>query len=477
MAIGLSSKSIKEFLTASSAGLRAFFRRSKVPLLLLVYPVFAWLLIVTAPPMEGLPEFAQELIEPLTMTIYTLMGIGLGYCIAVPLWASRYRRRPALLPRALKRGLYATFAFIALLLPAQALVLAFSIHISGSQELWIWSLFVLGGSIAATVILLRSGLRDKPGIYATLRVKRLELSEHPRLAQTMQDLSEALQAPLPRHIVAGLQPETLTVAGTVFCPDGELEGGVLCLSLPLARITSMAEFSAVVGENMLALHASGNEARLDLQSNVEQARQVVSNLQASLDHWRWFPKYFLHPYFIALRFVPVAAMKFHLYLGKEIVVFLVNQFLESRSYADGMLMMTAHQLSSAHAGRVEVLTGLMKEASLSLGAHFALWNENGSLHPLGDVEHKIREQYTSFTVDVSQPSQWRHPVLAWKHLELRCQLSRLSLQWCLQMAKDVAPAPSALSLFENVAELENQLLEILDKPFVMAKQRAAGEAG
>src|SRR5271166_2980451 len=92
---------------------------------------------------------------------------------------------------------------------------------------------------------------------------------------------------------------------------------------------------------------------------------------------------------IVLRLVPVAAMKFHLYLGKEIVVFLVNQFLESRSHVDSILGVLAHQLSSAHMRRVEVVSGLIKEATLSLGARYALWNEQGPLHPLGEVGIKI----------------------------------------------------------------------------------------
>ena len=201
---------------------------------------------------------------------------------------------------------------------------------------------------------------------------------------------------IPGHVVVGLQPETLGLIGTVFCPDGELDGGVLCLSLPFARITSLAEFRAVVGEHMLALHTCGGEARLDLQSHVEQARQVVMSLQASIKEWGWMPKHFLHPYYIVLRLVPVAAMKFHLYLGKEIVVFLVNQFLESRSHVDNILGVIAHQLSSAHMRRVEVVSGLIKEATLSLGARYALWNEQGPLHPLGEVGIKIHEQNPTF---------------------------------------------------------------------------------
>jgi hypothetical protein len=79
--------------------------------------------------------------------------------------------------------------------------------------------------------------------------------------------------------------------------------------------------------------------------------------------------------------------------------------------------------------------------------------------------------------DVSFPSSWRNPHAAWQHLKQRCDLSQLSLNWCLQMAKEVCPEPSARSLFDNPAELEVQLLDIVTSPLVMTNRRATGAAG
>jgi hypothetical protein len=239
---------------------------------------------------------------------------------------------------------------------------------------------------------------------------------------------------------------------------------------------SIAEFSALAGDALPQLYASTWQRRTELQSTIEGARQVVTNLQVSMQEWRWYPKYFLHPYFVILRFVAVAAIRFHLYLGKEIVIFFVSQFLESRSYADTMHMVETHHVSSASVGRVQVLSALIKEAALSMGMRWQLWRDGAALHPLGEVMHLVLEQHPNFTADLSFPTPWRNPDVAWGHLQLRSDLSQLSLNWCLQMAKEVSPEPSAASLFDDPAGLERELVEIVNSPYVVAKQRAAGAA-
>jgi hypothetical protein len=228
---------------------------------------------------------------------------------------------------------------------------------------------------------------------------------------------------------------------------------------------------------LIGAHAALKEARTDLQSNVEHARQVVLNLQTSMQEWRWISGVVIHPYFLILRLFVVLSLKFHLYLGKEIVVFLVNQFLESRGYADAQHWVNAHSLSSASVGRVEAVSGCIKEAALSLGARFPLGEESGPLHPLAEVVRVLHKEHPELLFDVSQPSPWQHPAAAWQDFELRCQLSGVSLPWCLQTAKHVTPEPSARALFSNAEALENELLDVLKKPYIVAPQNTAGAAG
>ena len=469
-----SVNSLLQAWDAFRTAVRGFLRRSKLPLLLLIYPIVAWLLLARSSVSDPTPYVARALVVTLIWAIVILIALSLGFCLVVSLWASQYRRRPAYLPLAFSRGLNATFALLALMLPAQAIVLALALYVADPEELWFWSLFVLGGSIAATVILLNSGLRERPGVYVTLRAKRVDLNCHRKLAEKLRELTDTLQVPLPPHILVGLQPEMLTIVGPTFCPEGELHGGVLCLSLPLASVLSVAEFSALAGEAFLFLHSCTMEGRSQFQATSEAARQVVTNLKMSMDEWRWFSRYFIHPFLIVLRLVAVAAIRFPLYLGKELVTFFVNQFWESRSHADAVQLVEAHQISSSNIGRIEVVSALIKEAALSLGARWKLWRDGQALHPLGEVAHLACDQCHDLVCDRSLAPAWQNPDSAWNYLQLRCNLSHLSLNWCLQMAKEVSPEPNAKSLFDNPAEIEAQLVDIVRSPFVIATQRAEG---
>jgi len=472
-----SPKSLREVCHASAQALRGFWQRSRLPLLLLVYPIFACLLVAVSSLGAPRPPHAQALAGPVIEGALGLIGVGLGFCIVVSLWAARYRARPAHLPPAFIRGLYCTFGLLALILPAQALVLGVALYVAGPEELWVWSLFVLGGAITATAILLNSGLRERPESCDTIRAKLLDLADHPQLAALLREISQTHQVPLPDNILVGLQPELLWRTGTIFCPEAELRGSTIYLSWPLARLLSVAEFSALAGQGLLHLQSCLTERRSELTSTVEGARGVVNNLNASMKDWSWFPKWGLHPVFIALRMVGVAAVRFPLYLGKEFVIFFVNQFLETRQHADITNLLEVHRLSSDNVGKVEVISALMKEAALSLGARWQLWQDGTALHPLGEVILAVREQHPSLLLSQTDDWSWRDPHSAWNHLEMRCNLSRVGLNWCLQMAKEVSPAPNAQSLFTHPTEVEQELIEISRITLVMPKRRGTAANG
>jgi hypothetical protein len=438
--------------------IRVFFTRSKLPLLLLAYPVFAWLLVA---------ESSQALTVPLNRALYVVVGLSFAFLLTVPICASRYRKRPQVLAAAFRRGLYVTFALLALILPAQGALLALALYVADPQELWVWGIFVAGGAIFGTLVLLRSGLREKPGIYVTLRALRLQLDEHPKLETLMHELSKDLQVPLPRHILLGLQPAFLTFVRTVFCPDGELEGGVLCFPLPSSSVLSILEFRALTGEALLDLHASLTEGRKEFLATTEGANDVVTNLNAGMQDWSWLPKWGLHPFLVVLRLVVVAAMRFPLYLGKEWVTFYVQEFWASRLHADLGNVVETHQTSAAEVGAIQVISALIKESSLSLGVRFHRFGQGDSGHALGEVASRIRQEHPDLRVEAHVAWPWHDPFVAWQYLQFRCRLSGVSLEWCRQMALDVSPDPPARSLFEDVAKLETKLVEIARSPFVL----------
>src|SRR5262249_29836253 len=149
-----------------------------------------------------------------------------------------------------------------------------------------------------------------PGIYMTLRAARLRVEDHPRLEAMLRELCEAFEVSLPPHILVGLQPEMVASVGTVFCPEGELEGGTLCFPLTTSHVLSISEFRFLTGEALLNLHASVSEKRKDFLSTFESARDVLTNLDESRRDWSWLPKWGVHPFLVVLRLVFVASMRF-----------------------------------------------------------------------------------------------------------------------------------------------------------------------
>src|SRR5262249_15394662 len=153
----------------------------------------------------------------------------------------------------------------------------------------------------------------------------------------------------------------------VFCPEGELDGGTLCFSLPAALVLSINEFRFLTGEALLDLHAGLSQKRKDFLSTFESARDVLTNLNESMREWSWFPKWGFHPFLIVIRLVAVAAMRFPLYLGKEWITFYVREVCSVRQAADIDHAVRSHNTSTDETGSVQAISALIKEAALSLG--------------------------------------------------------------------------------------------------------------
>lgn len=449
----------------SNRGSDSLAARLKLPFLVLLYPGFAWFLANISPESESLskPNGAQAFVEPLNTALYLVAAIGLSFVVAMPLWTRRYRMRPQVFTASFRRGLYITAVLTAIILPVQGVLLAIALYIADPKELWVWGILTSIGGVMATVVLLRGGLGKQPGVYLTLRAVRIQVDQHPKLATELHELGEATGVPLPAHILLGLQPEMLWTTGTVFCPDGELDGGVLCLSLPTSSILSIAEFRALAGEALLGLHAWLREGRAQFISNQEAANDVLANLNDTMQQWSWLPKIGIHP---ALWIILIAAMRLPLYVGKEMLTYYLREFRESRRTLDVVQSAEAHHRSAEDVGSVQVVSALVKEAAVSLRSSTV--NSAGEeLHALGEVTKRVMQEHPGLMFE-DRGSTYRDPYSAWRYLQFRCSLSGVNLEWCRQMALDVSPEPSAASLFEGAASLQARLVELAKSPFVLA---------
>jgi hypothetical protein len=99
--------------------IRGFLSRSKLPFLVLLYPGFAWLLLIAASTNDSSGTPASTLVAPLIDAVYFILALSFAFLLLVPLWATRYRNRRQDLSQAFRGGLYTAFAVLAVVLPAQ----------------------------------------------------------------------------------------------------------------------------------------------------------------------------------------------------------------------------------------------------------------------------------------------------------------------------------------------------------------------
>jgi Zn-dependent protease with chaperone function len=80
--------------------------------------------------------------------------------------------------------------------------------------------------------------------------QQLDLSRQRRFADIVREVSEAVGAEPPTHIVACLVPWLFVTEMKMACLDGRVSGRTLCLSLPLGRILSADEFKAQLAHEL-----------------------------------------------------------------------------------------------------------------------------------------------------------------------------------------------------------------------------------
>lgn len=449
------------------SGKEDFHARIKLPLLLMIYPGLAGLLANTP---HEYP--AQAGMESLVATINTATGLLIAgeflFLAAVPMWSRRRRKEPLGLTRSFRCGLRVVSGLMALVIPIQGVLLAVGLFIADPKELWFWGIFIAGGAIVGTIVLLTAGMHAQPGTFLTLRAALIQPDEHPKLGRLLLEVAESNQVSLPSAILVGLQAELFCTTSTVFCPDGEFAGGVLCLSLPTSSILSIDEFRALMGEALMGLQRDLEERRSEFHSTMEAAKDALNGIDDTMRQWTWLPKFGFHPYLMAFWIVLVAAMRFPLYLGSELLKYYVREFWVSRRAVDMFHSIEQHHASSDEVGAIQAISARFKEAAVSLLPR--LLNREGSVpHPLSEVAKRVYQDHPELALEFREPA-YGDPNSAWQYLQFRCGLSGVSLEWCRQIAFGVSPEPSAASLFQDTAALQARLVELVNSPFVCVKR-------
>jgi Zn-dependent protease with chaperone function len=102
----------------------------------------------------------------------------------------------------------------------------------------------------------------------------------PAIYQHVNEIADKLDALPPDNIVVGLDPNFFVTEADVSCLDGNISGRTLYCSLPLCRILSTEEFTAVIGHELG--HYKGSDTKFS-QKFFPIYRGVLSSIESLVE--------------------------------------------------------------------------------------------------------------------------------------------------------------------------------------------------
>jgi Zn-dependent protease with chaperone function len=179
-------------------------------------------------------------------------GLGLLGLIAVAAYAARSSRN--LLVALFRPGLYVAAIAISGLILAHAVIAIAAIYYGEAalvDRVHSGVIMAIGfGAIAGVTAVARSTFRIVQKAETFAVGQEVSAGEAPILWNHITRVAQKLGALAPEHVVIGLDPTFFVTEAHVLTLSGTLTGRTLFCSLPLARVLSTDEFTAIVGHEL-----------------------------------------------------------------------------------------------------------------------------------------------------------------------------------------------------------------------------------
>ena len=181
-------------------------------------------------------------------------ALGLVLLLAIRVAGSAARNRRRLLLYLFKPGLYLTAVILVVLVLIHAALAIGAIYYGESAligRIHIGIIAAIGlGALGGVIVIARNMFSLVRKAQTFVIGVNLPHSGAPQLWTRVEEIAQRLGALRPRSIVVGLDPNFFVTEASVICLSGKLSGRTLYCSLPLCRILSSSEFSAVIGHEL-----------------------------------------------------------------------------------------------------------------------------------------------------------------------------------------------------------------------------------
>jgi len=171
------------------------------------------------------------------------------YSLLLITLSTRCSKDRTLLLRIFRPGIYVSTILVAILILVQWLLISgvfygYAFGEPSDGYFWIVPLGIV--ALVGAFFTIRPILGGMPRAKAAVLGIPLIEQDHPAIWRFVKDLAAKADARPPDHLVVGFTPNFFVTEATVECLSGTLEGTTMYLSLPLCRILTTEELSAVV---------------------------------------------------------------------------------------------------------------------------------------------------------------------------------------------------------------------------------------
>jgi Zn-dependent protease with chaperone function len=374
-------------------------------------------------------------------------AVGLILLLLIKVAGSAARRSRLVLLYLLKPGLYLTVVALIGLVIVYAAIAMGAIYYGESMLFNRVHVFIIGaiglGALAGIGAMAKSALTIVRKAQALVVGKSIPRSQNPQLWEHVDLIAEKVGSLRPEHIVVGLDPNFFVTEAEVVCLDGNVSGRTLYCSLPLCRILSTEEVSAVIG------HELGHFKGLDTSFSQ-----------------RFYPIY---------RGTVTSLVNLHQAGGEGAMIIallpaiaILSYFLECFSIAESRIG-RARELEADHQGAAIASPRSMASALVKIHAFSGLWVELQAAVvkalEQGNYFVNASKTYAEAALACASPTildgiaetHLSHPTDSHPPLADRLEALTINIEDVADLALQVQPNQPAIQLLTNPDQIEEEI--------------------
>ena len=304
--------------------------------------------------------------------------------------------------------------------------------------------------------------------------RSLSSSDFPMLWSFIKHLADTTASKAPHNLVLGLTPAFFVTEADVQCVDGILTGRTMYLSVPLCRILTIQELSAVIAHELG--HFKGADTAFSIHF-YPIYRGAFDSLQGVSEAAQGIAEF--------TQYIPFAAFELIGYLGSLTLlpsVYMLSFFLDCFAGAENKISrdreIAADAVAAETAGATNIASALVKLVAFS-----GMWDgltilmkdslQRGTIS-VGEQQYNAQQFFGNasniFAYMVSNHADSKalegldsrkipHPTDSHPPLSVRLSVLGTTLSEIAPTALQVSPEPPASSTIDHLEELEWQLTE------------------